>query len=219
MKTFQQPDKRGSATLRRGLCALAVLALFASSAFALQDGAARTPPMGFNTWNYFGCNNINEANVFGVAKAMLLKHAANWEGKTLSLADVGYVFVNLDDCWHSTRAADGTPQWNTTKFPHGLSWLADTIHKLGLKQGIYTDAGTNTCAGFFGSYNNETTDANTYVKWGMDYLKDDWCSIPSGYSNQAGCATLYFADGPCACQCGQCRRGRPSHRFQHVPVG
>jgi alpha-galactosidase len=195
MKTFQNLKCCSLRALRQAFSLLAVVALLASSVFALQDGAARTPPMGFNTWNYFGCNNINETNVFNVAKAILLKHAANWEGKTLSLADVGYVFINLDDCWHSQRASDGTPQWNTTRFTHGIPWLSDTLHKMGLKMGIYTDCGTQTCAGYFGSYNNETIDANTYVKWNMDYLKEDWCNVASNLMNQAGCASLYSKMG------------------------
>ena len=181
--------------LRHCFGALAALAVFASSVFALQDGAARTPPMGFNTWNYFGCNGINETNVMAVAQSLLKTHPANWESKVIGLKDVGYKYINLDDCWHSQRAADGTPQWNTSRFPHGFPWLTDTIHKMGLKMGIYTDCGTQTCAGYFGSYNNDQIDAETYVKWGFNYLKDDWCNIPSGYSTQAGCATLYSRMG------------------------
>jgi alpha-galactosidase len=133
-----------------------VMLLVPVGAFALNNGYARTPPMGFSTWNYFGCNGINEANVMAVAQSMVQIHAPNWEGKQISLQSVGYKFINLDDCWPATsRLADSAPTWNTTKFSHGFPWLTDTIHKMGLKIGIYSCCGTATCAGYIGSYGYE----------------------------------------------------------------
>jgi alpha-galactosidase len=147
--------------------------------------------MGFSTWNFFLCPNINEANVMLVANSLLQVWPSNWEGKQISLKDVGYQFINLDDCWQGVRAADGTPQWNTTEFPHGFPWLVDTIHSLGLKIGIYSDAGTATCCVNFGTWGYDSIDAFTYRKWGFDYLKFDWCNIPSAQNTQYGCDSLY----------------------------
>lgn len=171
--------------------ALGVVALLIPSVYALQDGAARTPPMGFNTWNYFGCNGINETNVFNVAKSLVQTHPANWEGKVISLKDVGYKYVNLDDCWESSRDGQGNPRWDTRLFPKGFPWLCDTVEKMGLKMGIYTDCGTATCAGRFGTLDHDRQDAEAYVKWGFHYVKEDWCNVPGQYMNQQGCLTLY----------------------------
>ncbi len=165
--------------------------------FALQDGGSRTPPMGFSTWNYFACNGINEANVMAVAASLVKVWPANWEGKQISLQSVGYKFINLDDCWPATpgRTAAGVPIVNSSRFPHGFYWLTDTLHKLGLKAGIYSCCGTETCAGYIGSYGYESIDALQYVQWGFDYLKEDWCNVPSQYLNGAGSATLYSRMG------------------------
>ena len=102
--------------------------------FALQDGAARTPPMGFNTWNFFGCNGCNQANMLAVANSLLIKHPANWEGKSICLIDVGFKYINLDDCWENGMGGhpnNDTLKWDVTRFPKGLPWLTDTLHKLG----------------------------------------------------------------------------------------
>jgi alpha-galactosidase len=171
---------------------------------ALQDGAARTPPMGFSTWNYFGCGGNNQTNVMSVAKSLVQVWPANWEGKSISLKDVGYQYINLDDCWEGSRAANNVPQCNASNFPNGFKWLCDTIHSLGLKMGIYSDCGTETCAGHFAelmnnaqytTQNYDSIDVATYIQWGFDYLKLDWCNIPSQWSSQQGCQTLYSQMG------------------------
>ena len=187
MKAFQKTDKYRAVMLRQGLVGLAVLALFASSVFALQDGAARTPPMGFNTWNYFGCNGCTQANILAVAKAMSLKHAANWEGKSLSLQDAGYKYINLDDCWENGTGAhpnNDTLKWDASRFPLGFIKLTDSLHHMGFKVGIYTCAGTSTCAGRPSSQGYEAMDGYTFVKWGFDYLKDDWCAVTNNATPQ-----------------------------------
>jgi alpha-galactosidase len=154
--------------------------------FALQDGLCRTPPMGWNSWNYYACSGLNEQVVLDVANAFVRKHAANWEGLQISLKDAGYVYVNLDDCYGITaRTAQGRLQVNTTKFPHctqtSMVWLADSIHRMGLKFGLYSCAGTTTCAQTQpGGYNYETQDAQSYAQWKCDYLKYDWCNVPGG---------------------------------------
>ena len=159
-----------------------MLLLAPAFVFALQDGAARTPPMGFNTWNYFGCDGCNQANMLAVAKAMLQKHTG-WDGKSVSLMDVGYKFINLDDCWENGMGGhpnNDTLKWDVSRFPKGLPWLTDTLHKLGFQAGIYTCAGSATCAGRPSSQGYEAADAMTFVKWGFNYLKDDWCSVTNG---------------------------------------
>jgi len=184
--------------MRRRWVALAVFLLFLlpAGAFALNDSVARTPPMGFSTWNYFGCTGITQGNVLAVANAMTLVHAPNWEGKQISLKSAGYSYINLDDCWQAAgRNANGSPTWNTTKFPNGFPWLVDTIHAMGLKIGIYSDAGLETCQKFFGTTGHDSIDACTYQAWGFDYLKFDWCNVTHADSNQIACDSLYSSMG------------------------
>ncbi|WIA22757.1 hypothetical protein OEZ86_009714 [Tetradesmus obliquus] len=121
--------------------------------------------MGFNTWNYFGCD-INET-VIRVAADRLV---------TLGLADAGYTYLNIDDCWaEKTRDTNGQLQADSIKFPSGMQALAESIHQKGLQFGIYGDAGLFTCAGFPGSRHHEADDAALFASWGVDYLKYDNC--------------------------------------------
>jgi len=133
---------------------------------AYDNGLAVTPQMGWNTWNYFGCS-ISEDTILGAAKKIV----------SLGLKDYGYEYVLMDDCWHaSTRDPDtGAPRADPQKFPTGIKALSQEIHALGLKIGIYSDAGSKTCAGRFGSLGYEDIDAKTYAEWGIDYLKYDNC--------------------------------------------
>ncbi|WP_222853583.1 NPCBM/NEW2 domain-containing protein [Fodinicola acaciae] len=151
------------------------LVLFAASLVALtpQPAAAATPvaplaspPMGWNSWNKFGCD-INENLIKQTADAMV----AN------GLDRLGYQYVNIDDCWMArTRDGDGKLQADPTRFPSGIKALADYVHAKGLKLGIYSSAGTATCAGFPASLDHETDDANSFAAWGVDYLKYDNCN-------------------------------------------
>ena len=94
----------------------------------------------------------------------------------LGLADLGYNYINLDDCWQlKDRNSEGLMVANPATFPNGISPLADSIHSQGLKFGIYSCAGTITCAGFAASLGFEVVDANTFASWGVDYLKYDNC--------------------------------------------
>jgi alpha-galactosidase len=159
--------------MRRGLavlaCAAAMLAL-AAPARALDDGQALTPPMGFNDWNAFGCN-VSEQLIEATALAM----------HTNGMQAAGYQYVNIDDCWlEKSRSADGHLVPDPVKFPDGIKGTADYVHSLGLKLGIYEDAGTKTCAGYPGSYGHETTDAQDFADWGVDYLKYDNCNTVAG---------------------------------------
>ena len=129
------------------------------------EGLARTPQMGWNSWNRFQ-GDIDEDVIKGIADAMV----------SSGLRDAGYTYVNLDDCWHGRRDSDGFIQADPERFPHGMKALADYVHARGLKLGIYSDAGTETCAGRPGSMGHEFQDALQYARWGVDYLKYDWCN-------------------------------------------
>ena len=130
-----------------------------------DNGLARTPPMGWNSWNHFGCN-VSAALIREVADAM----AAN------GMRDAGYQYVTIDDCWQVARDANGVIVADSTRFPDGIKPLADYVHSKGLKFGIYTDAGRLTCQRRPGSYGHEALDAKTYAQWGVDYVKIDWCN-------------------------------------------
>ena len=125
---------------------------------------ARTPPMGWNSWNKFACN-VSEQLIRETADAMV----------SSGMRDVGYQYVNIDDCWQVSRDANGTIVADPGRFPSGIRALADYVHRKGLKLGIYTDVGTQTCEGRPGSLNHEVQDAKTYAEWGVDYVKVDWC--------------------------------------------
>ena len=153
---------------------VACLALVASQASAettqevvnkAPNGLAQTPPMGWNSWNKFACD-INEKTVRATADAMV----------SSGMRDAGYQYVVIDDCWHGKRDENGFITADAQKFPSGIKALADYVHSKGLKFGIYSDAGRLTCGGRPGSQGHEYQDALTYARWGVDYLKYDWCS-------------------------------------------
>jgi len=127
---------------------------------------ALTPPMGWNSWNYFQCDGINEQVIKETADAMVAS----------GMKEAGYEYIVIDDCWQVGRDASGEIIIDSLKFPHGMKYLADYIHGKGLKFGIYSDAGTYTCGGRPGSKGYEYKDAETYARWGVDYLKYDWCN-------------------------------------------
>ena len=129
-----------------------------------DNGLARTPPMGWNSWNKFGCN-VSEKLIKEIADAMV----------SSGMKKAGYQFVNIDDCWQVSRDANGTIVADPVRFPNGIKALADYVHSRGLKLGIYTDAGTMTCEKRPGSLDHEAQDAKTYAEWGIDYVKIDWC--------------------------------------------
>jgi alpha-galactosidase len=128
------------------------------------NGLALTPPMGWNSWNKFACD-ITEETVRKTADAMV----------SSGMRDAGYEYVVIDDCWHGKRDANGFIQADPEKFPSGIKALADYVHSKGLKFGIYSDAGRMTCGKRPGSQGHEYQDAIQYARWGVDYLKYDWC--------------------------------------------
>lgn len=129
------------------------------------EGLALTPPMGWNSWNNFGCD-VTEGLIMSTADAMVEN----------GMKDAGYRYVVIDDCWHGERDSLGWIHPNSERFPSGMKALADYVHSKGLKLGIYSDAGWKTCGGHPGSRGYEYQDALTYAKWGVDYLKYDWCN-------------------------------------------
>jgi alpha-galactosidase len=148
----------------RPVVVLAFLLLIAPLASA-ANGLALTPPMGWNSWNKFGCN-VSEQLIRDAADSIVAS----------GMKDAGYQYVVIDDCWQVSRAADGTIVADPERFPSGIKALADYVHAKGLKFGLYSDAGTKTCAGRPGSKDHEAQDAKTYASWGVDYLKYDWCN-------------------------------------------
>ncbi len=127
------------------------------------DTLALTPPLGWNSWNCFGCD-VNQGNVTAAADAMV----------SSGLIEHGWTYINIDDCWEAGRDAEGNVLSNQ-KFPD-MKALADYIHSKGLRLGLYSSPGPKTCAGHTGSYQHEEQDARRYAEWGFDYLKYDWCS-------------------------------------------
>ncbi|GAB2223302.1 hypothetical protein Droror1_Dr00017442 [Drosera rotundifolia] len=133
----------------------------------VDNGHGRTPPMGWSSWNSFHCN-ITEELIIQIANAMVFT----------GLADLGYKYINLDDCWgRFTRSpVQHKLEEDREKFPSGLAALGNYIHSLGLQFGIYSSAGTSTCSGSMpGSLGHEQADAYTFASWGVDYLKYDNC--------------------------------------------
>lgn len=129
---------------------------------------AQTPPMGWNSWNTFG-GAINEQVVRETADAIIEK----------GLKDVGYEYVVIDDCWSlRKRNEEGKMVADPEKFPSGMKALAEYIHSKGLKFGMYSCAGTRTCAGYPGSFDYEFVDAKTFAEWDVDFLKYDFCYKP-----------------------------------------
>lgn len=162
--------------LRETLLGLALLCgcnihaqMFFGEAKALPDSVfnslAQTPPMGWNSWNKFGCD-VSESLMKEMADAMVES----------GMKDAGYEYIVIDDCWQIGRDSLGNIIPDPVRFPNGIKALADYIHSKGLKLGIYSCAGSYTCQGRPGSRGYQFQDARQYAAWGVDYLKYDWCS-------------------------------------------
>ena len=147
------------------LLTLVSLSHFVPSAVALDNGLARTPPMGWSTWNTFRCD-YTEVDLRGVAQTLI----------SSGMAAAGYRSLNIDDCWEADdRTADGQLTFNTTKFPSGMRAFGDYLHSLNLTFGLYTSSGPATCQGYPGSWQHEAEDARQFAAWGVDFLKLDCC--------------------------------------------
>ncbi|KAL5363677.1 glycoside hydrolase superfamily [Aspergillus floccosus] len=149
---------------------------------ALNNGLAVTPQMGWDNWNAFGCS---------LSQGLILSTAGFI--KNTGLKDVGYHYIILDDCWSSGRASNGALIPDSTKFPNGMSYLGNQLHADGFGFGIYSSAGTKTCAGYPGSLGYETIDANTFASWGVDYLKYDNCNNNGEAGSRAASSARYAA--------------------------
>ena len=149
----------------------------------------QTPPLGWNTWNTFG-EKINEQLILEAADKLVES----------GLKDCGYEYVVIDDCWAlKSRDANGKLVADPVKFPHGMKALSDAIHKKGLKFGMYSCAGTLTCAGYPASYDREFLDAATFAEWGVDFLKYDYCY----HTPLIECKYLYRRMGAALANCGR----------------
>lgn len=147
------------------------------------------PPMGWNSWNTFGWN-INEDLIKGIADKFI----------ELGLKDAGYEYVVIDDCWaEKERDENGRMVPDKNKFPNGIKKVSDYVHSKGLKFGMYSCAGTHTCAGYPGSFEHEYTDAKTFAEWGVDYLKYDYCYKPIHVNGE----NLYKKMGMALRNCGR----------------
>ncbi|MEU0216456.1 RICIN domain-containing protein [Streptomyces sp. NPDC006265] len=164
-----------------------ITASVGTTAEAAPGSPALIPPLGWNSWNSFGCG-ITEAQVREAADAMV----------SSGMRDAGYRYVVVDDCWFDPqRDASGNLRANPTKFPSGMKALGDYIHSKGLKFGIYQAPNEKTCAqgvgtypGSTGSKGHEAQDATTFASWGVDYLKYDWCSGSGTLSEQIAQFTI-----------------------------
>ncbi|XP_053229198.1 alpha-galactosidase A [Podarcis raffonei] len=158
---------------------------------ALENGLARTPPMGWLHWERFLCQvDCDEEPRRCISEQLFMQMADlmvsdGWR-------DVGYQYLCIDDCWMApTRDKQGKLQPDPNRFPSGIRKLADYVHSKGLKLGIYADVGNKTCAGFPGSRGYYDLDADTFAGWGVDLLKFDGCNfgtlelLAEGYKNMS----------------------------------
>ena len=149
---------------RHFLLLLVALLSFLQAGAQKYEHMAPVPPMGWNSWNRFGCN-VDEK---------MLRETADMLVQT-GMRDAGYVYLVIDDCWHGERDSLGFIHEHPDLFPSGMKALAGYIHARGLKFGIYSSAGFKTCAGRPASRGYEYQDALVYASWDVDYLKYDWC--------------------------------------------
>lgn len=165
------------------------LASFAQTPYSAWDSLALTPPMGWNSWNFFEAN-VSEKVIMDMADAM----ASN------GMKDAGYQYLVIDDHWVAGRDKHNNLYADPARFPHGMKYLADYVHGKGMKLGIYSDAAWLTCGGVTGSYNFEETDARTFAAWGIDFLKYDYCNAPE---DVATAFTRYSRMGDALKKCGR----------------
>ncbi|KAK0112547.1 alpha-glucosidase maltase [Cadophora gregata f. sp. sojae] len=170
------------------LSLIALAAVPGGNALLLRDNVGRLPALGWNSWNAYHCD-VDETKIMSAANQVV----------KLGLKDVGYEYINIDDCWSVKSGRNKTTNQimpDLTKFPSGIIGTASKIHSLGLKIGIYSSAGTGTCAGYPASLGYEKTDAATFASWGIDYLKYDNCFVPQEWNDQYAACVPEFSGGP-----------------------
>ncbi len=143
----------------------------AQQRYSSWDSLALTPPMGWNSWNFFE-GKVSEKVIMDMADVMV----------TNGMKTAGYQYLVIDDYWVGGRDQQNKMFPDAQRFPHGMKYLADYVHSKGLKLGIYSDAALLTCGGVTGSYGFEELDAKTFAAWGIDYLKYDYCNAPEDVS-------------------------------------
>jgi Alpha galactosidase A len=167
-----------------------------------DNGLSKTPPMGWNSWNKFSVR-VDDAAVRGMAEAM----ASN------GMKEAGYQYISIDHTWEGGRDAQGNI--TTNKKFSDMKALADYVHGRGLKIGIYSSPGPNTCAGYEGNYGHEDQDARTYAAWGIDYLKYDWCGARDLYTDQETRALYQVMDDALLKAGRRCGWQRLAHNGRH----
>jgi alpha-galactosidase len=174
--------------MKKSLLVLISLFVFFSASSQKFDQLAKTPPMGWNSWNKYHCD-VSEELILRMADAMVAS----------GMKDAGYEYIVIDDCWQVSRDENGEIIADPERFPHGMKYVADYVHSKGLKFGIYSCAGKLTCQKRPGGLGHEYQDARTYARYGVDYLKYDWCNsstqdAKSSYANMRD--ALYTAGRP-----------------------
>lgn len=172
--------------MKRSLLLLVAVFVFISADSQKFDQLAKTPPMGWNSWNKFHCD-VSEILIMQMADAMV----------SSGMRDAGYEYIVIDDCWQVSRDKNGEIVPDSVRFPHGMKYVADYVHSKGLKFGIYSCAGKLTCEKRPGGLGHEYQDARTYASYGVDYLKYDWCNSSSqdAKSSYANMRDALFAAG------------------------
>jgi alpha-galactosidase len=156
-------DVGGTTTIARGPAPAIVPSLTTP---ASAPGRASTPPMGWNSWNRFGCR-IDENLIRETADALV----------SSGMLSAGYRYLNIDDCWEAQqRDANGNLAADSARFPSGMRALVDYVHARGLQVGIYSSGGTRTCQRRPASLDHEVADARLFAAWGIDYIKYDNCN-------------------------------------------
>ncbi|KAF2670307.1 putative alpha-galactosidase B [Microthyrium microscopicum] len=174
-----------------------------------KGNVGKLPALGWNSWNAYGCNITEEKFMSAAQKIVdlglkvIVLTSSSYTTVLTILPTAGYEYVNIDDCW-SVRGPGGRDNTtgrivvDTTKFPSGIDGLARKVHALGLKIGIYSSAGTHTCAGYPASLGKEDIDAKTWAEWGIDYLKYDNCNYPRIQADECKyCQELNITTRPC----------------------
>src|SRR3954447_9678116 len=171
--------------MRIVLAAVAAALVLPAPAAALEDGLARTPPMGWSSWNRFGCG-IDERTVRETADALVAS----------GMREAGYRYVNVDDCWMApARDGSGRLQADPLRFPSGILALAAYVHARGLRLGLYTSIGARTCQGLPGLAGHERDDLERIAGWGADYLKVDFCGADDAVRKDPAGAYARVRDG------------------------
>ncbi|XP_070507518.1 alpha-N-acetylgalactosaminidase-like [Chironomus tepperi] len=162
--------------INKNLLSLVCTVFLLSTVRSLDNGLAKTPPMGWMSWERFRC--ITDCDKYPdecISERLFIEMADIMVNEGYLAA--GYEYVNIDDCWTEMERENGKIVPDKKRFPHGVKYLSDYIHSKGLKIGTYLDYGTKTCAGYPGTLGFEATDAQSLADWEVDFIKLDGCNI------------------------------------------